>query len=102
MSDEGGAEEGLRDRISARGEEALGDLADAVLDNPLFNQALQAALGARDLAASASAQAMRNLNVATANDLERVARRLRAVSDRLEEVEDRLDELDRRLARREE
>ena len=32
--------------IRARGEEALGDLAQALLENPLFSQALGRALGA--------------------------------------------------------
>jgi len=85
--------EGFREKISSRGEEALGDLAQALLENPLFSQALQAAFGAREAAGQAGAQALRNLNVATVTDLERLARRLRAVADRLDEIEDRLDKL---------
>ena len=37
--------------------------------------------------------AIRNLNLPTGNDVDRLARRLRAVSERLEEVEDALDQL---------
>jgi hypothetical protein len=90
--------EGLRDRISARGEEAIGEVAQILLENPLFNQALQAVFGAREVATQATAQAMRNLNLPTSGDLDRLGRRLRALSDRLEAVEDKLDELNRDFA----
>ena len=36
---------------------------------------------------------IRNLNLPTGNDVDRLARRLRALSERLEEVEDTLDRL---------
>ncbi len=90
MNDSG---EGLRERLSARGEEAFGDVAQILLENPIFSQILQAAFGARDAASQATAHARRNLNVASAADLDRLARRLRALSDRLESVEDALDRL---------
>jgi len=99
--------DGIKDRISARGTDALGDLAQALADNPLFNQALEVALGARERVNEAGAHAMRNLNVPTAADVDRLGRRLRAVSERLEAVEDKLDQLGsdltalRRLAERE-
>jgi hypothetical protein len=98
--------EGLKDRISARGTDALGELAQALADNPLFNQALQVAFDARERVNEAGAHAMRNLNVPTAADVDRLGRRLRAVSERLEAVEDKLDQLGsdltalRRLAER--
>jgi hypothetical protein len=95
--DEGGGE-GIRDRITARGEDALGELAQFLVDNPWLNQALQVAFGARERASQASASAIRNLNLPTGNDVDRLARRLRAVSERLEEVEDTLDRLSRELA----
>jgi hypothetical protein len=97
-TDSASGDEGIRDRISARGEEALGDLADSLLENPVFNQALQAVFGARELATQAAQQAFKNLNVASTSDVDRLGRRLRAVSDRLEAVEDRLDDLGRDLA----
>ena len=95
--DEGGGE-GIRDRLSARGEGALGELAQFLVDNPWLNQALQVALGARERASQASQTAIRNLNLPTGNDVDRLARRLRAVSERLEAVEDALDELGREVA----
>jgi chromosome segregation ATPase len=79
--------------IRARGEEALGDLAQALLENPVFNGALSTALGAGERAAGAQRSAMGALNIASGADLERLARRLRALSDRLEAIEDRLDDL---------
>jgi hypothetical protein len=103
--DEGG--DGLKDRLSSRGTDALGDLAQALADNPLFNQALQVAMDARERVNEAGAHAMKNLNVPTAADVERLGRRLRVVSERLEAVEDKLDQLSddlialRRLAERE-
>ncbi|MFN2612878.1 MAG: hypothetical protein ABR536_05865 [Solirubrobacterales bacterium] len=93
-----GGDEGLRGRLSSRSEETLGEIAQAMLENPVLNQALQAAFGARDLATSATSQAMKNLNVGTAADIERLTRRLRSISDRLEAVEDQLDGLSGELA----
>src|SRR3954449_11808874 len=96
MDESGG--EGIRDRISARGEGALGDLAQLLVDNPWMNQALQVAFGARERASQAGASAIRNLNLPTSNDVERLVRRLRGVSERLEMVEDTLDRVTRELA----
>jgi hypothetical protein len=95
--DEGGGE-GIRDRISSRGEGALGELAQFLVDNPWMNQALQVAFGARERASQAGAQAIRNLNLPTGNDVDRLARRLRAVSERLEAVEDAVDRLGSEVA----
>jgi hypothetical protein len=93
--DEGGGE-GIRDRFSGH-EGALGELAQFLVDNPWVNQALQVAFGARERASQAGATAIRNLNLPTGNDVDRLARRLRAVSERLEAVEDSLDQLSREL-----
>jgi hypothetical protein len=96
--DEGGGEGG-RDRRSSRGEGGtLGELAQLLVDNPWMNQALQVAFGARDRASQAGASAIRNLNLPTGQDVDRLARRLRAVSERLEAVEDMLDQLAREVA----
>ena len=81
----------LKDRISSRGEEALGEVAQALLENPVFSQILQSAFGAREAAGQVTAQAMRNVGFATQADLERLERRVRSISDRIEAVEDRLD-----------
>jgi len=96
MAEDGG--DGIKDRISSRGEDALGELAQFLIDNPWVNQALQVAFGARERASTVGANAIRNLNLPTGNDVDRLARRLRAVSERLEAVEDALDELGRELA----
>jgi hypothetical protein len=96
MDESGG--DGIRDRVSSRGESTLGDLAQMLVDNPWMNQALHLALGARERASQASASAIRNLNLPTGNDVDRLARRLRAVSERLETVEDTLDRLTREVA----
>jgi hypothetical protein len=83
----------LRERLSAAGEEAVGEMAQALLDNPLFNQALASALGAGERALQAQRSAMSALNIPSASDFERLERRLRSVSNRLDALEDRLDEM---------
>jgi hypothetical protein len=88
---------GIRDRISQRGEEAIGDVAQALLENPIFNQALAAALGAGEKAVNAQRSAMGALNLPSAADVERLERRMRAISERVETIEDRLDEVARDL-----
>ena len=82
-----------RSGIRARGEEALGDLAQALLENPLFSQALGRALGAGERAVQAQRSAMGALNIPSGADLERIEQRLRSLSNRLESLEDRLDDL---------
>jgi septal ring factor EnvC (AmiA/AmiB activator) len=86
----------VRDRSAGRG--PLSEVVDAVLENPVLHQVLQAAFGAREAASQARDRAMHNLNVPTAAEVERLQRRLRATSERLEEVEDQLDELVTELA----
>lgn len=82
-----------------RGEEAIGDLAQSLLENPLFSGALGKALGAGERAAQAQRAALGVLDVSSAGDLERLTRRVRALSDRVEVLEDALDEARRELAR---
>jgi CRP-like cAMP-binding protein len=82
-----------RSGIKARGEEAVGELAQALIENPLFNSALARALGAGERAMSAQRSAMGALNVASGSDVERLEQRLRSLSGRLEAIEDRLDDL---------
>jgi chromosome segregation ATPase len=79
--------------LRARGEEAMGELAQALLENPVFNSALATALGAGERAVSAQRSAMGALNFAASSDVERLEQRLRSLSGRLEALEDRLDEL---------
>ena len=81
--------------IRARGEGAVGDLAQALLENPLFSQALGKALGAGERAAQAQRAALGAFDVSSASDLERLSRRVRALSDRVEALEDSLDAMRR-------
>ena len=96
MEEVGG--EGSRDRAPSLGEGALGELAQYLVDNPWLNQALHVAFGARERASQVGASAIRNLNLPTGQDVDRLARRMRAMSERLEAVEDTLDQLTRELA----
>jgi len=95
--DQGGGEE-RREQASARGEGALGDLAQLLIENPWMHQALQVAFGVRERASEAGTAVIRNLNLPTGNDVDRVARRLRSLSERLEEVEDAIDRLSREVS----
>ncbi|MGI8633105.1 MAG: hypothetical protein ACR2NA_11280 [Solirubrobacterales bacterium] len=88
---------GFRDRISQRGEEAVGQFVQAMLENPAMSQALQTAFGARERASQAQQSALGALNLPTAGDLERLTRRLRSLSHRLEAIEDGIDRLEQRL-----
>jgi predicted nucleic acid-binding Zn-ribbon protein len=97
MSDEDGGE-GLRERLTRQGEDALGKLAQDLLENPLINSAIARAFTARERAAQAQEAAMGALNLPSAADLERLTRRIRSVSQRLEGIEDAVDRLDQRLA----
>ena len=82
-----------RSGLRARGEDAIGDLAQAMLENPIFNQALARTLGAGEWAMSAQRSAMNALNVPSGSDVARLEQRLRSLSERLEAIEDRLDEV---------
>ena len=92
------ADEGLRGRLAKSGEDALGKLAQDLLENPLVNTALTRAFEAREKATQAQEAAMGALNIPSAADVERLTRRLRSVSQRLEGIEDGVDRLDARLA----
>jgi septal ring factor EnvC (AmiA/AmiB activator) len=94
--DEAGAET-FRDKIARQGEDALGKLAQDLLENPLVTGAISRAFDARERAVAAQETAMSALNLPSAADLERLTRRLRSVSQRLEGIEDGVDRLDRRF-----
>jgi CRP-like cAMP-binding protein len=89
--------EGMRDRIARSSEEALGKLAQDLLENPLVSGAIARAFTARERAVQAQETAMGALNIPSAADIERLTRRLRSVSQRLEAIEDGVDRLDGRL-----
>ena len=98
MTESDRADSGLRERLATAGEEALGEVTQALLENPLFNQVLATTLGAGERALSAQRSAMRTLSIPDSADIERLERRLRSLSGRLEDVEDRLDEISDELA----
>lgn len=83
------------DGIRAKGEEALGELAQALLENPMFSQAMGRALGAGEKAMQAQKSALGAFDVASAGDLDRLTRRIRSLSDRVEELEETVDRLQR-------
>lgn len=86
-----------QDGLRARSEQAIGELAQALIDNPTLHNAIQAAFGAREKAIEAQQAAMSALNLSSATDLERLERRLRSFSQRLEEVEEQIDDLSREI-----
>jgi septal ring factor EnvC (AmiA/AmiB activator) len=97
MADDDVTGEKLRDRLTRQGEDALGKLAQELLENPLVTGAIGRAFEARERASAAQESAMSALNLPSAADLERLTRRLRSVSQRLEGIEDGVDRLDRRF-----
>jgi predicted nucleic acid-binding Zn-ribbon protein len=99
MSDDEISGDGLRERISRQGEDALGKIAQDLLENPLVSSAISRAFEARERAGQAQEVAMGALNLPSASDLERLTRRVRSLAQRLEGIEDGVDRLDERLAR---
>jgi CRP-like cAMP-binding protein len=96
--DEETSGDGLRERLTRSGEDALGRLAQDLLENPLINGAIARTFEAREKAAQAQEVAFGALNIPSASDIERLTRRVRSVSQRLEGIEDGVDRLDERLA----
>jgi hypothetical protein len=92
------AADGLRERLQKQGEDALGQIAQQLLESPLVHKALAGAFDAREKAVQAQEAAMGALNLPSAADLERLTRRVRSLSQRLEGIEDGVDRLDERLA----
>lgn len=93
MTEEQTDGEGFR----ARGEQAVGDIAQALLENPMFSATLSAAFGAREKALGAQGAAMGALNLPMASEVERLERRLRSLSQRLEAIEEQNDRMARDL-----
>jgi predicted nucleic acid-binding Zn-ribbon protein len=89
---------GLRQRLQSGGEDALGKLAQDLLENPIVTGAIARAFDAREKAVQAQEVAFSALNIPSAADIERLTRRVRSVSQRLEGIEDGVDRLDERLA----
>jgi chromosome segregation ATPase len=93
MSYEHDDQEGLR----ARSEQLIGELAQALLDSQMLENAVTAAFGAREKAVEAQHAALAALNLPSAADVERLERRLRSISQRLEEIEDQVDRVGREV-----
>jgi hypothetical protein len=91
--------ESLKGRVTRQGEEAIGKLAQELLENSVVSGALSAAFETRERALRAQEAAMGALNLPSASDLERLTRRVRSVSQRLEGIEDGLDRLEDRVQR---
>lgn len=90
-------DEDEQDGLRARSEQAIGELAQALIENPTLHNAISAAFGAREKAIEAQQAAMSALNLSSATDLERLERRLRSLSQRLEETEEQIDDLTREV-----
>ena len=86
-----------QESLRARSEQAIGELAQALLDSHVLENAVAAAFGAREKAAEAQHAAMTALNLPSAADVERLERRLRSLSQRLDEVEDEIDRFGREI-----
>src|SRR5215207_6865124 len=98
MADDDASGEKLRERLTRQGEDALGRLAQDLLENPLIHGAIARAFEAREKAAQAQEVAFGALNIPSAADIDRLTRRVRSLSQRLEGIEDGVDRLDGRLA----
>jgi hypothetical protein len=92
-------DQSLRGRVTRQSEEAIGKLAQELIENPVVSGALTRAFETRERAMRAQEVAMGALNLPSASDLERLTRRVRSVSQRLEGIEDGLDRLEQRLER---
>ena len=67
-------EAGIRDKVQSPNEKAAADLAQAVISNPAFGQAVSAAVAARNLAGGAQKAAMDALNVSSQDEADRLLR----------------------------
>ncbi|HEX2702164.1 MAG TPA: hypothetical protein VHM72_01885 [Solirubrobacteraceae bacterium] len=97
MGDE--APTGFREFASSRAEQLLGRFARDLLDSPNLGTAIGRAMEARSKAVQAQEAAMGLLNVPTAGDIERLARRVRSIGDRLGGIEDALARIEGTLRR---
>jgi len=89
--------EGLRERITRQGEDAIARLVSDILENPIVSGTISRVFGVRDRAMAAQESAMGALNLPSAADLERLTRRVRSLGQRLEGIEDGVDRVDDRM-----
>ncbi|MBO0768452.1 MAG: hypothetical protein J2O48_07180 [Solirubrobacterales bacterium] len=83
--------------LRRQGEEAIGKLAQDLLQSPVVTGALTTVFETRERATRAQEVAMSALNLPSAADIERLTRRVRSVAQRIEGVEDGIDRLSERL-----
>ena len=98
MSDDDTDTDGLRERLTKQGEDTLGKMAEDLLANPIISGAIARAFEAREKAAAVQEATLAALNIPSAADIERLARRVRSVSQRLEGIEDGIDRVEDRIA----
>jgi hypothetical protein len=98
MSDDDTDTDGLRERLTKQGEDTIGKMADDLLANPLVSGAIARAFEAREKATAVQEATLAALNIPSAADIERLARRVRSVSQRLEGIEDGIDRVEDRIA----
>src|ERR1700709_1507951 len=89
--------EGLRDKLARQSEDALGKIAQDLLENQFVNGAISRAFEARGRAVPAQEAARGALHIPPAADSERRPRRLRSACERRAGIEDGVDRLDQRL-----
>ncbi len=87
---------GWRDQIQRQGEDAVGWLAQEVLDNQVLKGAVQGVTDAGQKVFEAREMVFGVLDLSSASETQKLIRRLRSVSQRLEDVEDGFDRLSER------
>jgi hypothetical protein len=97
MPEEFEDQESYQESLRERSEQAIAEVAQALLDSQVLENAVAAAFGAREKAIEAQQAAMAALNLPSAGDVERLERRLRSFSQRVEDVEDQIDSLAREV-----
>lgn len=85
--------------LRKQGEQAIGKLAQELLQNPVVTGAISTVFETRERATRAQEVAMSALNLPSAADIERLTRRVRSVSQRIEGVEDSLDTITDKVAK---
>ncbi len=89
---------GWRDRIQRQGEDAVGWLAQEVLDNQVVKGAVQGVTDAGQKVFETREMFFGVLDLSSASEMQKLTRRLRSISQRLEDVEDGFDRLSERTA----
>ena len=87
---------GWRDQIQRQGEDAVGWLAQEMLDNQIVKGAVQGVTDAGQKVFEAREMVFGVLDLSSASETQELIRRLRSVSQRLEDVEDGFDRLSER------